>query len=754
MRLFPSAPAGEFWTTRRFLLVQAAVLFAIFPKVILGLTTFYFQDAGVLGYPIAYYIKQTIGHGELPLWDAYSHCGVPWLAQMGAWYPLNGMFVVLPLPWAANMYVLGHLMLAGWGMYALTRRWGVGGFAASFAGLAYIFSGVSLSCFQWGNYIASLCWLPWVALTATEAWRRGGRWIAFAVIVSALQVLTATPELTLMGWMLIGAIWLTELFSGETKFWNSSRRLAVVVLLAAGLTMVQMLPFMDLLAHSQRGSGFQSSRWAMPGWGWANLVVPLFHGYLSPRGNWFQHGQDFLLSYYPGLGVMALALAGIWCARTRTNLVIAATILIFWALALGNAGHLYPLAKKMFPWIGIARYPVKFVIPTAFLLPLLAAWAVQKIQASPGRPIRRSLVASGGFFLVLAALLVVFARQYPFPSDETAAMTLNAAERVVLLAALIGVLLWLAQIKTPGKRLAVQFLALGILLADLLTHSPGITPTLPSSVLAPGFWQADGRPSLVLGEGRIMDTPAAEQQMRYSVVRDPQADFLGKRLAEWDNLNLLDSLPKVNGAITLRPAKYDLVEHWIYFTIGTQYGEGLQDFLSAAWTSDPANPAKWIARPNYLPVMTAGQRPEFKTDREALAAICATNFNPRAVVYLPADAREFVTVSNQTECQIKHVQFRQTEVSAEVTAVAPSLVVLSQAYYHLWQASVDGRRVPLLRANVGFQALQVPAGAHQIKLVYRDLNQLVGAAISLAALLICILIFWRCRVEQNGSVSA
>src|ERR1035437_144294 len=251
----PVPDANEFWTPRRFLLVLAAVVLAVFPKVALGLTTFFFRDSGALGFPGAFYFQQSILDGELPLWNPYSHCGVPFLAQMGQWYPVNWLCAVLPMPWSLNFALFLHLLLGGWGMYALARRWGADGFAASFAGLAFAFNGVSFSCFQWSNYIASLGWLPWVVLAVTEAWRNGGRWLALAAIVSALQVLTATPELTLLGWLFLAALWLAELFSGNIKFWSSARRVALVILLAAGLTMIQMLPFFDLLGHARLGLG-------------------------------------------------------------------------------------------------------------------------------------------------------------------------------------------------------------------------------------------------------------------------------------------------------------------------------------------------------------------------------------------------------------------------------------------------------------------------------------------------------------------
>jgi uncharacterized membrane protein YfhO len=76
---------------------------------------------------------------------------------------------------------------------------------------------------------------------------------------------------------------------------------------------------------------------------------------------------------------------------------------------------------------------------------------------------------------------------------------------------------------------------------------------------------------------------------------------------------------------------------------------------------------------------------------------------------------------------------------------AASLVVLSQTFYHLWHAEVDGQPVPLLRANVAFQALQVPAGTHHVKLIYRDPNFEIGAIISLLSLAVCRLIWIKAK---------
>jgi hypothetical protein len=240
-----------------------------------------------------------------------------------------------------------------------------------------------------------------------------------------------------------------------------------------------------------------------------------------------------------------------------------------------------------------------------------------------------------------------------------------------------------------------------------------------------------------------MLSPAAEQRLNYSAVADFQGDFIGKRVAEWYNLNLLDSLPKVAGAFTLRPAGFDVIEQKLYYTPGSRYGAPLLDFLSVRWFTSPTSALEWLERTNFLPVITAGQAPRFVAATEMWPALAADHFDPRAVVYLPESARASVTVSNRTDCVVSNAHFANNHISADITAREPSLVVLSQANYHLWQATVDEQPVKILRANLAFQALQVPAGTHRVRLVYRDPNLALGALISLLSLGVCGVIWWR-----------
>jgi uncharacterized membrane protein YfhO len=82
------------------------------------------------------------------------------------------------------------------------------------------------------------------------------------------------------------------------------------------------------------------------------------------------------------------------------------------------------------------------------------------------------------------------------------------------------------------------------------------------------------------------------------------------------------------------------------------------------------------------------------------------------------------------------------------------MIVLGQAFYHNWEARVDGTATPLWRANYAFQALEVPAGNHHILLQYRDKALYVGVVISLSAILICAGGWLACKKSAYDAAAA
>jgi hypothetical protein len=727
----------DFFRGRVFVAVLGVSLFASFFKVLLGLETFFYRDFGALVYPALFYLRERILSGQLPFWNPYNHCGVPFMAQWGYWYPGNIIIVLLPMPWAANFFLIFHLFFAGLGMHWLCRRLGATGFAAGFAAMAYAFNGITMSCLGWTSYTASLAWLPWVMGLTTAAWRTGGRAIGPAALASAIQVMAGAPEITLLFWIFLGTVWISDAAVRMVPFWKSFLRLVAVVLLAAGITAGQMLPFIDLLAHSQRDRNYGGTGWAMPGWGWANLLVPLFHCYQAPQGTWFQPGQDLINSYYLGPSILVLGAAGVWLRRSRFDVCVAGMALFCWIMALGSDGFIYDWVRRVFPPIGIARFPVKFAVLPAFLVPLAAVAGVESLLSARDERSYRLVAVLALVVLSLMVGLLWFACAYPFPYDNWPVTVRNTGWRAVLMLATLGGLACLARLRGRRTRGLLGAAVLTVLPVDALTHSPGVVPTLPASFLEQKFWSVGGNPTAPkLGQGRIMLSREAEHRLVYSEIRDLALDFTAKRLGEWYNLNLLDEIPKVTGASILRPAYFDRIEKYVYYAGATQVGRGLLDFLSVSYTSSPQDPTHWSARTNCLPLITAGQQAAFETDEQVLANLVADDFDPRQTVYLPESERRRVAVSRKTDCTITDTHFADNEAEMKVAARETSLVVISQSFYHLWRAWVDGQPARLMRANLAFQAIEIPPGTHYVRLAYKDPNFYLGACISVVSLML------------------
>jgi hypothetical protein len=98
-----------------------------------------------------------------------------------------------------------------------------------------------------------------------------------------------------------------------------------------------------------------------------------------------------------------------------------------------------------------------------------------------------------------------------------------------------------------------------------------------------------------------------------------------------------------------------------------------------------------------------------------------------------------------------------------VDAPEPSLLVVRDTYYPGWEAVVDGRPAPLLRADTLFRAVPVPGGSHTVELRYRSRALERGFLLSALALIATLGLAFaplprrfrlRHRHDRAGSVAA
>jgi hypothetical protein len=732
-----TALSDDWLTPRRFAALLAVFVLASWPQVFFGLQTFVFRDFGYYAYPIAFHLRESFWRGEIPLWNPLSYCGAPFLAQWNTQvlYPPALFYLLFPLSWSLAVFCLLHLYLGGLGMFFLARRWTSDNLAAAVAGIAFAFSGLTVNSLMWPGFIPGLGWMPWVVLLAERAWREGGRMVVVAVITGALQMLSGAVEATLMTWVVIGALGLADFINGGFSRGKMILRGAFVVALITGLCAAQILPFLELLQHSQRQDNFDASLWAMPTTGWANFLVPLFHAQRTFHSVYVQPGQDWTYSYYVGVFTVALAALAPWRARSGRVWALAALTLLCLVLALGDATPIYTWCRQHIGFVKLMRYPVKFVVLPVFTLPLLAAFALAaKIDLA-----RRQKEWLAVWFAVVVLMLDIFwwSLKLPNAGDDQLATLENGAMRVLFFTVIGGTWLFAGRISQLRPRRLLQLLLLALMWLDVSHHAPQ-PATVNRPVYEPDMARSLPVPSF--GQSRAIISHKGAGQLNSSFVPEVAANYLGHRVSLYCNCNLLDDIPKVDGFFPLQLSEQYQIQVLLYAVDAPDTVPApFLDFIGASQITSETNIFHWTPRTGFMPMITGGQKPVFVGDDEAFWGMFKTNFNPRAEVYLPPEAMALVPNTNSANVKISDPHFAAQHIEAQVDADAPSLVVIAQTFYEPWHAYIDGRPAKVLRANYAFQAVAVPAGRHELKLAYEDRQFCFGAAVSLATLLACAL---------------
>jgi hypothetical protein len=86
------------------------------------------------------------------------------------------------------------------------------------------------------------------------------------------------------------------------------------------------------------------------------------------------------------------------------------------------------------------------------------------------------------------------------------------------------------------------------------------------------------------------------------------------------------------------------------------------------------------------------------------------------------------------------VDARNNRLAVDTASATPSVLVVADAYYPGWRASIDGQPAPILQADYAFRAVLLPPGRHRVVFAYRPASFVVGVLVSAATLIILVVL--------------
>lgn len=736
-----SAPpaCGLCWlTTGRFAIALAGLVFLLHPDVLLGWNSFYARDFLSFGYPLAHYSQASWRSGAIPLWNPHNFAGLPFLAQWNTMvlYPGSVLFVVFPLPWSLNVFNLLHQWAGGVGMFVLARHWTLQPAAAAVAGVAYAFGAIVVSALMWPNNIAALGWMPCVLYLSERAASEAGKWRPLAALALAMQGLTGAPEIIAMTWAGVLAFAVARAMDAPVDSSRAERlkllgraawRLAPCFVLALGLLAVQLAPFLELLRQSQRHTQYAGDAWHLSWAGIGNLLVPLFRTYPDRDGLYFQAAQQWVVSYYPGATVVCLALLGLWTFRSRPVICLTCFGALAAWLAMGSEGGLYPLVRRAVPVLGMIRFPIKWLVPALVVWPLLAGFGLRAVldrRATPG--VCRWVC--GGVVIVGLGLLVASA-VVPGPGEQADATWTSGAKSLACVVALWWCVTQRGWIEHAPWVRAVAVAV--VVFLDLFLANRSLNPVVPSAYLAAR--RAEIQPWPGLGTNRVMVSRQAHERLDATLFPEPLMAVRVPRQALMLNANLLEGVGKLDGFFSLYPARPAAVIAQL--GLDPERAPGLLSFLGVSHTNDAVRPWLWVPRGPAQPMLNLVAEALVLDATNAYRHVFSSGFDPQRQVVLAAPAPGLATPAAPGPGRILESQVTPHAIDATIESAGATFLTIAQSDDPGWHATLDGRSAPMLRANVAFQAIVIPEGRHQVKLRFRPRSFMVGAGVSLAAII-------------------
>ncbi len=682
-------------------------------------------------FPWATLVGREIGQGRLPLWNPHVFSGFPFGAdpQVALFYPVStGLAAILGRNGLSyrelQLEIPLHLAIAALGALYLCRRIGLGRLPSLAAGLIYGFGGFLTSYpIEQLAILRTAAWIPWLLWAVEATWGRGwhGR-LAPITAVSVGVLIVAGHTQTAMFGLYLGAAYAVMRSRAALVPWMTTLlSIAAVFGLGLGVAAIQIVPGLEFVAVSTRDrlayddAAYGYSLRALPG-----VLVP---GWRDER------------ALYVGIGTLGLIAAALHTRRAAISFFAVAAAL---SLLLSVGGNLfsYDLLFLGFPFWGAFRDQERLMVIWNLAAAVLAAYGIDRIQREEraatllGRWFGHAGIASSLFLTAVLIAWTVNRGIEPNPLNEL-------LDATVLLTIVIGLLIAAVRIGIHrGARVLVVSLLI-VLAFDLFSSGANRRQTAMDPDMRPGVRAAldaawvDGEPFRVrTGADRLLppnwgiilntemvtgDGPIQIRRMR---------DLLnsGAEWRIWQLTNtkfLIDDQARVDPGLEERHRSSVLSTYAVRFSLPRVWAvsdvrvvdptQSLQAALDSA--IHPGDTAILEAHP-AIPIAPGLPRPE-----------------TRILDYSP------------------------NRVTIRTDATGNALLVVADAWYPAWRASVDGVTTPILVVNHAFRGVAVPAGVHEVILELTMDRYWIGGAISLLSVLgaLTVAIVSKARTPGRGA---
>jgi len=756
---------------KRHELLPAALTFSIFIALFWAEMFFtgrlpFFRDSALQFYPWQEFASASIRSGDLPLWNPYSFCGAPFLAnlQSAVFYPLKMFFYVMPYAAAFKTFFFANMLLGALFTFALARSFKLSAWASLLSGLVFVLNGHLTNRLEFMSVFAASVWLPLAALSFKKFNEEGKLgWFLALVFALAMQIFAGSAQIFLYTFVFL-ALYLVYFILTGKKWVKRSLSLAAAAALALLLSAAQLFPFIEYVFNSLRSSGLglqEASRLSLPLSNLLNFVFPDFSG--NPAVSAYRQGgglQYWATALYCGLLPFVFAVF-LGVNRKKPETIFYLSAFAFFVLyALGSSTPLYANLYNALPVFRFIRYPATALLCAVFPLSVLAGFGLDALLKGAPAAKKGALAKLPYWLLAASALALVLVFVAGRPEGYGLFRLETQASFAALAICTCFLLLFLLYRNKILTRDAFALLLLLLIFSDFVFYGNRNNPLCREAELTNSSKAVD-----------IMKT-GKKEYFRY-VIEPNTHKYIQRKYFEEDgnlepidygsflweaknllfqNLNVREHLCNANGYDPMRPSVSAPALSKMMVSGNNRLADlcNVKYIISYMVFSDKVlKPAGKAGLANIYENTRVLPRVFIPTSLELNGPDITERavFDPQKKLLL--STQEAVDVPEEMTGTAEILEYGNRKVKILVKSDTGGFVVLTDTWFPGWRALIDDKEQKIYRAYGFLRAVYVKPGLHEITYRYEPLSFTLGCACTLLALLFCCIfggLFWKKRI--------
>ncbi|MFH1860258.1 MAG: YfhO family protein [bacterium] len=735
-------------------------------------------DISTLNIPLKTFLDNAIAGKESPLWNPYTYCGIPFIAQIqpAVFYPLDIIFRSLSLPIALNICTWFHIFLSGVFTYFLARELKISRFGALIAGIIFSFNGYQFAHLIGGHtpILRTLPWIPAILYCLERSISRQSLFYALTGgILLATQIFAGFPQITFYTLVAIVAY---SMCRGFKNVGFSS--IIIVVGLLAGA--IQILPVIEIMPYTTKCSGADFSYLrvsSFPPFNLLTFIIPEIFGGGMNVAYWGEWHFGEVIGYMGILPLIAIAIA-VCQNRTRITMLCLAIMVIFLLIAFG--GYL-PGAEgyySLIPGFNIFRCSARAIVMFDLFGAILSGYGIAWIVENPKRlsGILKWLISLSLIYGIIAAWFCLFQSGAMFWYHVIQAITSLETVREVSQPLSIEFITNAYHLSVYGAIKSFLWLIISTIVLYLWSKqwlSTGLFKLGVIIILVVDLW--------LFGHNYIQTMPSDDIRMNQKVIELLKRDNSCYRICMLKfltNIGQMYSLCQADGFESSISSRYnELVNtcNGIFpqaplILAKFSRWHNLHNLLNIKYIIGPSD-VKMVGLPHLKHIFSDEQISiyqnltciprafivhgfEVHKPKDVLKRLAEGSFDPLRCVILEEKPNLIsIDMPANTRNNPEILKYSLNEVIIHAELKQPGILVLTDTWYPGWQAYIDDKKTKIYIADYIFRAIELTGGKHQIRFVYQPKSIMYGMIITLGTLGVVLIALTRCSSFFSGTTS-